>query len=1110
MDRNRTWLTLAVVAIGVMGLGGCSPQAETPGPDLALPTPVVSPVQSNAGLFLPYPGPAAQIRFTHLDLEDGLSQSVVNCILQDNQGFIWIGTQDGLNRYDGYAFKVYRPDPGDPNSLSDRWINALFQDSRGMLWIGTRQGGLNRYDPQSGQFTHFMHSPLDPNSLVDDRVQAISEDQSGQLWVGTAVGLDRFSFARQSFEHFYLEELGGIESTRPNDPGPLEYPGDNITALFRDSRGSLWIGTAYAGLKRYDEPTGKITGFFTSPGNPYTLSSNSIRAIQEDPSGDLWIATDRGLNLFDTTSGLSRRYQHTPSDPDSLSSDNIRAIHVDQAGKLWVGTNAGLDRFQSPSRHFIHYRYDPSLASSLSADIVTFIFESRDSVIWVGTYGGGLNKYYRGQDRFGYYSSGTGNFSGLSGKVVFKIHADQDDTVWLATLDGGINRLDRETGRILSYQNDPQDPGSLMSDEAWSVYTDQAGTLWVGTAFGLDRLDAGETAFRHYRHDLAQKTSLAGAPVYDLLEDREGNLWIGTEFGLERYDPQSDGFIHYRPDSRRADSLSGYEVVTLFLDQDGRLWVGTFNDGLNRYQPQSDSFVRYQFDPQLPNSLSNDSVLAIYQDRSGSLWVGTFGGGLNRYDPASDSFVHYLESDGLPSNVVYGIQEDGQGLLWLSTNNGLSRFDPQAETFRNYKASDGLQGNEFNMNASARDEAGYLYFGGVNGLTVFDPIRILDSTYSPPVVLLGVAQDGRALNTGAAVEQLSEVTLHWPNNNFEFSYAGLSYAQPDRNQYAYRLENFDSTWNYVGSQRNGRYTNLPGGSYILWIAASNQDGVWNEDGWSMRVNVIPPFWQTRLFQVSAAAGVIGLAFTAYWMRLKSVQSYNRELERQVRDRTREIERLFEKTKELAVIEERNRLARELHDSAKQKAFAALAQLGTANGLFRKNPRGAKHHLVEAENLVYEVIEELTFLIQEMYPLALKEKGLAATVREYIFDWENRSDIQPDVTILNERPLPLEVEQAIYRVVQEALSNVARHSQAKRVEVVLSYGQEAIEVLISDDGCGFEPDTKPGGMGLRSIRERVESLAGTVRIESLPKCGTRLTARVPLPPGQGTGKGDKHD
>jgi signal transduction histidine kinase/outer membrane protein assembly factor BamB len=630
------------------------------------------------------------------------------------------------------------------------------------------------------------------------------------------------------------------------------------------------------------------------------------------------------------------------------------------------------------------------------------------------------------------------------------------------------------------------------------VVTDRSGTLWVGTSTGLDMLNMDVPGFVHYRHILGDQNSLIGSPVYAILEDNLQNLWLGTEYGLEQFDRNKKVFIHYQNDPGDPKTISGDDIETLFIDRSGILWIGTFNDGLNRYDPITGQFDRYLHDPTNPGSISKNSILSINQDSRGTLWVGTDGGGLNRFDAATGSFIHFSEENGLPNNVIFGILEDDSGNLWLSTNYGISRFDPlTGRSERNYTVDDGLQGNEFNPNAYAMDGEGRLYFGGVNGLTVLNPGQIIDSSFIPPVVLLSITQDGQPLKGDTVPEFIQEFTLRWPQRSFEFEYSALSYAQPGKNQYAYMLENFDPDWNQVGGRRDGRFTNLPGGSYLLRIKASNQDGIWNETGISVRVTVVPPIWQTVWFRIAIVGCLLALAVTAYWVRIKTIQAYNRELERQVRDRTKEIERLFEKTKELAVVEERNRLARELHDSAKQKAFAALAQLGTANGLLKKNPKAAMKPLIEAENLVYEVIEELTFLIQEMYPLALKEKGLAATLREYVFEWEGRTDIQAEVRIDDEQNLSLEFEQAIFRVVQEALSNVSRHSHAKHVEVVLSYGKDNLDLVIADNGCGFDPEAKPTGVGLRSIRERIESLGGVVGIESLPECGTRLTVNLPI-------------
>ena len=516
--------------------------------------------------------------------------------------------------------------------------------------------------------------------------------------------------------------------------------------------------------------------------------------------------------------------------------------------------------------------------------------------MWVGTSGAGLNKYYREQGRFKYYHYSADDPNNLSGNIIRNISIDQNGDVWVGSLDGGLDWLDPNTGLVTHVLPAlvPQvqvdnllDPGGLGSNEIWSVYADRAGTLWVGTSAGLDMLAPDSTRFVYYQHKTGDQASLTGSPVYAITEDLSQNLWVGTKFGLDRFDRNDKVFLHYQNDPGNPYSLSGNEIKTLFTDRSGTLWIGTLNDGLNRYDPATGQFHRYQNSPDDPKSISSNSILGIFQGRDGTLWIGTDGGGLNRLPaPATNSFTHYGEEDGLPSSVIYGILEDNNGYLWLSTNYGISSFDPATgRSVRNYTVDDGLQGNEFSPNASASDRDGNLYFGGVNGLTVFDPDLIGNSPFVPPVVLLSITQEGLPLNGDTVPEFLQEITLRWPQRSFEFEYSALSYAQPGRNQYAYMLENFDQDWNQVGTQRDGRYTNLPGGSYVLRIKASNQDGVWNETGISIRVTVIPAIWQTLWFRFAIAGVILALGVSAYWWRVKSIQTYNRELERQVRDRT---------------------------------------------------------------------------------------------------------------------------------------------------------------------------------------------------------------------------------
>jgi hypothetical protein len=407
-------------------------------------------------------------------------------------------------------------------------------------------------------------------------------------------------------------------------------------------------------------------------------------------------------------------------------------------------------------------------------------------------------------------------------------------------------------------------------------------------------------------------------------------------------------------------------IVSLLIDSRGDLWAGSFNDGLNLFDSATQTFRRFTHDPLEPGSISNDSILAIFEDSRNRLWIGTAGGGLNRYDAGTGTFMHYYETDGLPSDVVNGILEDGSGSLWLSTNNGLSRFNPEENTFRNFTAKDGIQSNEFNMNAFAMDEAGRMYFGGVNGLTVFDPDTLMENSTIPPIALLSITSDGEPVEIQVG-ETMPRIEIRWPNNSLEFEFAALSYAEPGENQYAYKLEDFEADWNETGTLRVGRYTNLPGGNYTLRLKGSNQDGKWNESGLSIEVVVIPPFWRNAGFLSAAGMLLAGLVYSGYRMRVKTIRDHNRALERQVEERTRKIEHLFEKSKELVIVEERNRLARELHDSVSQAIFSITLTSQSARILLEREPARVPEQVDRLQEMTGQALVQLRSLIAQLRP-----------------------------------------------------------------------------------------------------------------------------------------------
>ena len=814
------------------------------------------------------------LRFEHLSLEEGLSQSIVECILQDSRGFMWFGTEDGLNRYDGYQFKVFRPDPVQRGGISTAHVVSLHQDRKGILWIGTFNGGLNRYDPQTGAFSVYRNEPGNPRSLSHNLVRAIREDGDGTLWLGTGGGgLDRFDPVRGTFTNF---------SHDPHDPHSLA--GNSVDALFLDRQGILWVGTQGSGLGRFDPRDGKFQNFRHEAGRPESLGHDDVTAILEDAQGRLWIGTrGGGLDLMDRASGTFRHFRHDPARASSLGNDHVTALHEDRAGRLWIGTNGGgLNLFVPDAGEFVRYENDPQEPGSLSRSEVRAILEDAGGMLWVGTYGGGLNRADPGRKPFRTYRAQPGNPDSVGNEIVWTFLEGPDGSVWVGSHGGGLERLDPVTGKWTHFRARRGDPRSLSDDRVRVICPSRTGHFWVGTdGGGLNRFDPRTGSFVSYRHDPADPKSLAHDQIRALLEDRQGRLWIGTfGGGLDRLDPGTETFVHFRHDEGNPASLGNDVVRALLEARGGQLWVATHGGGLNRLDPASGTFRRFLPVPGR-NSLSSSFIFSLFEDTGGTFWVGTWGGGLNRFDPSAGTAEVFTTADGLPSNNIYGILEDEAGRLWMSTNNGLSRFDPARRAFHNYSESDGLQSNEFNGNAFHRGPSGRMYFGGIKGFTTFLPGAILDNPHVPPVVITRFLKLNREAETPFTIPETSQVEVGPADYFIAFEFAALDFAAPARNRYAYRMTGFDPDWITVDAGRRfATYTNLQPGTYAFQVRASNNDGVWNEPGASIAVVVQPPYYRTwwfRLILVGLAALSIYVG-TRAWMARHAERARLRLLE----------------------------------------------------------------------------------------------------------------------------------------------------------------------------------------------------------------------------------------
>ena len=842
--------------------------------------------------------PGSVIRFEHLTSEDGLSQNAGLDILQDRRGYLWIGTQDGLNRYDGYSFKIFKHDPDDLESISHNSILKLVEDSNGTLWIGTWGGGLNSYDPVTEKFRRFQHDPDDPTSLADDNVYSILEDSNGTLWIGTLGGLDRFDPGSSTFEHFTFN---------PDDPQSLS--SNAVSLIFEDSRQQLWIGTGAngiegSGLNRFDPATGNMVRYQHDDSDPESLSSNNIADIYEADDGTFWIATGgfslrgNGLDHFDPATGKSEHYQYEANDPHSIGTNDLIDLWGDSSGMLWIGTwSNGLNLMDlSQPGHFTRYVNDPFFKDSLSGDEIWSLFKDRSGILWIGTSHNGINKLSPKIGQFGLYQNNPSNPNTLAINATGAFAEDPrgNGNIWIATWGAGLDRFDPKTGLFTHFRHDPKNPNSLSDDLFMDVYVNEYGIVWAGTlGRGLNRLNPITNHVTHYLHDEQDPTSIADDNITALIPDGESGLWIATFGGLSHYDATSDSFTNYVNNPENPASISHNLVTNLYLDSNDQLWIGTWGGGLNQLDltdpdsadPKLATFIQYRAIPEDDASLSDDSVWAIHEAADGTLWLGTQLG-LNQFDPVTKTFKRYTEKQGLPNNTVLGILEDDAHKLWVTTNNGLARLDPQTGKFTVYDASDGLQSNEFNSNAYYRASDGMMYVGGVNGFNRFDPAKIQPNPIPPPVVITRFEVFNEPLPVDLSGRK--PIRLNYKQDFISFEFAAFDFQAPQKNQYAYQLEGFNENWIEAGNRRYATYTSLPGGEYIFRVKAANSDGTWNETGAAIPVIITPPVWQTWWFISAVAVLAAGAIAGGFRYRLNAIRERNLHLETLVSDRTFEL------------------------------------------------------------------------------------------------------------------------------------------------------------------------------------------------------------------------------
>lgn len=847
------------------------------------------------------------LRFEHLGIDEGLSQSNVICILQDSRGLMWFGTRDGLNKYDGYKFTVYKNKADDKNSISNNYIQAIKESKNGCLWIATRGGGLNRYDRQKNQFTSFKHDPKNKYSISSDIVNAIWEDRQGNVWIGTEDGgLNMFDPGKNQFITYTYNK---------NDNNSLS--DEFVRDILEDSEQNLWIATNNGGLNLFNRKNNTFTRFQHNENNRKSISGNNLYTMFEDSKHRLWIGTNgSGLDMLNRETGEFYHFKNDANNANSLANDHVHAINEDNKNNLWIGTENGGLSILDPSNVFTNYASDEFDNSSLSNNSIYSIYKDNKSNIWVGTFNAGLNIMNRDAVKFTHYKHIPFKNS-LSYNKVLSIYEDSKAGIWIGTDGGGLNLFDPKTSLFTNYRHQPGNKNSICGDYVLSVREDYKNNLWVGTwADGITVFNRAKNSFKHYKNDPADKSSLSCNNAWAIFEDKDKNIWIGTHGGgLNLYNPDDDSFTNYQSDESDPSSLSNNNVHSIFEDSEGYLWISTEGGGLNRFDKKRKTFTRFIHDD-IKNSISNNVVGAVYEDGNGILWIATMVG-LNRLDKKTNTFTVYTTKDGLPNNTIFGILEDNNKNLWLSTNKGVSRFNIAAKTFKNFGVADGLQSNEFKEEAYCKSRYGTMYFGGNNGFNQFSPYNISDIAFEPPLVITGfqvfnkdvpiAERDSDASPLKKDITETKEITLSYKSSVISFEFASLNYTSTEKKQYAYMLEGFDKTWNEVGTKRTATYTNLDPGEYVFKVKGLNNDGSWSSVVTSINLTITPPFWLTWWFKTAAALFVIGCLLGFYRYRMGAVTRQKEKLEIQVKERTDEVvrqnEQMKKNVKELAALKE---------------------------------------------------------------------------------------------------------------------------------------------------------------------------------------------------------------
>jgi signal transduction histidine kinase/ligand-binding sensor domain-containing protein len=1106
--------------------------------------------------------------FDRISINDGLSLSSVYCIYQDSKGYMWFATEDGLNRYNGQNFTIYNHTPGDPQSLSCKWIESIVEDEKGIIWLGSRQG-LTRLDPRREKITRYFNDAVSSIRLPGDTIMTLLS-HAGYIWAGTNNGLIRIDVHTLTSELIKTEcgRTGEILSMMPagenkiwigaeNGLYLLEISGSTARCMARNNiHGSvhsllldkevLWVGLEDQ-FMRYSIDTDSCQSIKF----PYPVNNlrSPVEEIRQDTSGALWLNTSKALFVW--SDGRLESIVETPLETPSLAIRQVKPLEMDHEGRLWLGTfGNGIWMIDPSTRQVTNIRHDASKPKSLSDNTVNCIYLDRANGMWVGTFGAGISTYNPNSNIVETLQHNAFDENSLSDSFVWSIQEDKNRQVWIGTNNRGISIYNPETSTFSFLEHDPNDPNSLAAGAVREIFCSAGNEIWTGTdGGGLSLYDMEKKRFIHYTNDPDDPFSISSNSVRTIYQDSTGTFWIGTRNGLNRFNSETGRFIRYLNDPEDSTTISNNFIYSaIYMDRHGDLWVGTYGGGLNKMDTKTGTFERYMFDLDDPDGISDNIVFSIYEDKKGYFWIGT-NSGLNLFNPSAGQFKRFGIEDGLPNDVIYGILPDEMNNLWLSTNKGISRLDMTKYQFKNFDVLDGLQSNEFNGGAYHKGESGYLYFGGVYGLNIIDPAKILPVDNHAELVIsrleilskeVLILKDEMMVDTGNLknelietaqgyylsehVSYLDEIRLNYKQRFFSIEFAALNHHIPEKLNYRYRMSNLEDHWNYAGTRNYVTYANMKPGNYVFEVDAINQDGFRAERPASLRIVITPPFWRSFWFTLLMSALMVFIIVFVYRYLLN--QRTNKIL-------TEQNEQIKQANQQLRISE--NNL-RELN-ATKDMFFSIIshdlknpfASVLSISELLDKNFETAdmddiKHGL----NKINKTNKHIYELLENLLTWSKSQRGKIEMTR-VVFNLN--TVIETNLNILRLAAFKKNIElinhlssQLLAFGDREMVSTIFRNltnnaikftPEGKRIDIHAYRENAHVIVEVRDEGVGIAPEKIPKlfniedkyksdgtagekgtGLGLIICKDFVEMNEGVIEVESSPGKGSVFRFTLP--------------